>query len=266
MIDENGQEIEITGRVTTSLMKAECEKEGIDYKTLKTKDKNGRIKKYITREYDEIILNCKMIPASLAESEDLVLCSQVEDLEYNVEKYIDQFNKRVKVLLVCFHPDIREKILINNPSDIPYFTESESQLVSGYPNKETDQDTYEALMTPERKEIEFWTRMSEIPPFVDECEIDWDQLVKDYEELLKEEQNARFQDLNKKYLETIDKLTKEEVEEFEEEGVIPPSLSAFMDLDSSDFKLHFRDMPEMVPTTGGRIFDDIKYIPKEVEE
>ena len=184
MIDENGQEIEITGRVITSLMKAECEKEGIDYKTLKTKDKNERIKKYVTREYDEIILNCKMIPTSLAESEDPVLCSQVEDMEYNVEKYIDQFNKRVKVLLVCFHPDIRDKILVDNPRDIPYFTTAESQLVSGYPNKETDQDTYEALMTPERKEIEFWERIGEVPPFVEECGIDWDGLLKKHKETI----------------------------------------------------------------------------------
>ena len=266
MVDENGQEIEITGRVITSLVKAECEKEGIEYKTLKTKDKNERIKKYVTREYDEIILNCKMIPTSLAESEDPVLCSQVEDMEYNVEKYIDQFNNRVKVLLVCFHPDIRDKILVTNPNDIPYFTEAQSQLVSGYPNKETDQDTYEALMTPERKEIEFWTRIGEVPPFVKECGIDWDKLVEDYHELLKEEDNARFKDLDKKYLEAIDNLTKDDVEAFAEEGIIPSSLSSFMDLDSSDLKLHFRDMPEMVPSTGGYVFDDIKYTPKVTEE
>ena len=266
MVDEDGKEVEITGRVISKLIKAECEKEGIEYKTLKTKQKNERIKKYVTREYDEIILNCKLVPTELAESEDLVMCSQVEDLEYNVEKYIEQFNKRVSVLLVCFHPDIRDKILVKTPNDIPYFTEAESQLVSGYPNKETDQDTYDALMTPERKEIEFWTRIGEVPPFVNECGIDWDGLVRDYEELLKKEEDARFQDLDEKYLKAIDNLTKEEVIEFAEEGVLPPSISSFMDLDSSDLKLHFREMPAMVPSTGGYVFDDIKYTPKEIEE
>lgn len=39
-----------------------------------------------------------------------------------------------------------------------------------------------------------------------------------------------------------------------------------MDLDSSDLKLHFREMPAMVPSTGGYVFDDIRYTPKEVEE
>ena len=55
--------------------------------------------------------------------EEDVLCGDYEGLEYNVEKYIDQFNKRITPLLVCFHPDIRNKILITNPKDRLYFTE-----------------------------------------------------------------------------------------------------------------------------------------------
>lgn len=51
--------------------------------------------------------------------------------------------------------------------------------------KEGDQDTYEALMTPERKEIEFWEKIGEVPPFVKECNIDWDELVKKYHEDVK---------------------------------------------------------------------------------
>ena len=58
-----------------------------------------------------------------------------------------------------------------------FFTEEEAKLVSGYPNKPEDQDTFEALMTPEIKEIEFWVSINEVPPFVKECNIDWDKLV-----------------------------------------------------------------------------------------
>ena len=46
---------------------------------------------------------------------------------YNVEKYIDQFNKRITPLLVCFHPDIRNKILITDPKDRMFFTEEEAK-------------------------------------------------------------------------------------------------------------------------------------------
>ena len=62
--------------------------------------------------------------------------------------------------------------MITNPEDRKYFTKEQAQLVSGYPNKESDQDTYEQLMKPERKEIEFWLKIGEVPPFVKECGID----------------------------------------------------------------------------------------------
>lgn len=266
MIDENGEEVEITGRVVTRLMKAECEKEGIDYKSLKTKDKNERIKKYVTREFDEILLNCRLIPTDMAESENEVLCSDLDDLEYNVEKYIDQFNKRVKTLLVCFHPDIRDRILIDNPKDTPYFTEAESQLVSGYPNKELDQDTYEALMTPERKEIEYWMSINEVPPFVEECGIDWDELLNKHKETIQREQENMFKVLNEKYIDALKAITDEDVEVFYEEGTVPGKISDLMFIDSSDMKFHFRDLPEMVPSTGGYVFDDMSCDKAELDD
>ena len=85
---------------------------------------------------EEIILNCQLIPTEVIESEADVFCE--EGQEYNVPKYIEQFNKRITPLLVCFHPDIRNKILITNPDDRPYFTAEECELCSGFPNKESD--------------------------------------------------------------------------------------------------------------------------------
>ena len=209
---------------------------------------------------DEIILNCKLVPSDILDKEDEdVLCSEYEGLEYNVEKYIDQFNKRITPLLVCFHPDIRNKILVTNPKDKQFFTEEESKLVSGYPNKEGDQDTYEQLMTPERKEIEFWTKINEVPPFVKECGIDWDDLVEKYKKDKEEENNALFQEENKKYLEALESITNDEVEEFEEEGKLPTVLTSLVTLNSSDMRLYFKKIPDRTPSTGGLVFDDIQY-------
>lgn len=207
---------------------------------------------------DEIILNCKLVPHEIVESERAILCSEVDDIEYNVEKYIDQFNKRVAPLLVCFHPDIRNNILITNPKDRKFFTEEEAKLVCGYPNKPTDQDTYEALMTPEKKEIAFWTRVGETPPFVKECGIDWDKLVADYKAEIEEEDNTLFQEENAKYLEALDKLTKEDVEAFEEEGKLPSSISKLVTMDS-DMRFYFKKLPSKTPSTGGYVFEDISY-------
>jgi hypothetical protein len=215
------------------------------------------LKKHIFREYDEIVLNCKLVPQEIIDSEEDIMCSDVEGMEYNVEKYIKKFNSRISTLLVCFHPDIRDRILVETPENIPYFTEAESQLVSGYPNKESDQDTYEALMTPERKEIEYWLSINETPPFVKECGIDWGQLIQQYRETVEKEKTELFQALDKDYREAIDSLSKEEVKDFFDEGIIPPTLAKLVYLDSSDMKLHFNDLPEMTPSTGGNIIEDI---------
>jgi hypothetical protein len=191
--------------------------------------------------------------------EEDVLCSDYEGLEYNVEKYIEQFNKRITPLLVCFHPDIRGKILVTNPKDKKFFTEEESKLVSGYPNKEGDQDTYEALMTPENKEVEFWLKINEVPPFVKECGIDWDALVEKYKKEKEEENNLLFQEENNKYLEALDTITNEEVDKFEEEGEIPQVLASIVTINSSDMRFYFKKIPNKTPSTGGFVFDDIQY-------
>ena len=158
--------------------------------------------------------------------------------------------------MVCFSPDIRNKILITNPKDRQYFTEEDAKLVSGYPNKETDQDTYEALMTPEKKEIEYWVKINEEPPFVKECGIDWDNLVKNYLEEKKKEEDELFQIENNKYLEALNTLTTKDVELFEEEGELPDSITDVVTLDT-DMHFYFKKIPSMTPSTGGFVFDDI---------
>lgn len=256
----NGEEVEIKGKVKTNILKKWCEQnDGVDYKSLKAAKTKEILKPHVKREWEEIVLNCKMIPLEIAESEDNLLCSDVgEDFEYNVEKYIDMFNKRVSVLLVCFHPDIRNKILITNPSNKPQFTEKECELVSGFPNKETDQDTYEALMTPERKEIDFWVRNGEIPPFVKECGIDWDKMVNDYLELREKEKNVIFQEENEKYLKALSSLTAEDYRAFDEDDELPKSIMEIVTL-NSDMHFYFKKLPDMRPSTGGSVLEDLTF-------
>lgn len=264
----DGEEVELTAKVIRQLVSPICEKQGILYKNLKTKDKKEMLKPFIKREEDEIILNCQIVPSDIINSEDDILCSEIEDLgyepiEYNVDKYISQFNNRIRPLLVCFSPDIRNEILITNPKDRKFFTESESKLVHGFPNKPTDQDTYEALMTPERKEIEFWLKINERPPFVDECGIDWDGLVKKYYEERSQEDNATYKLENTRYLEALEKITPEDVEAFEEDGVIPSYITSIVTM-GSDLHFYFNNIPDKKPSTGGYVFDDIS-VPQEVD-
>ena len=131
--------------------------------------------------------------------------------------------------------------------------------------KEGDEDTYEALMTPERKEIEFWLSINERPPFVEECGIDWDKLVEEYHETVKREEDELFQSENEKYLEALKEITTEEVEDFFDEGDIPKRILEIVTLSPKDMCFYFKLIPDMKPTTGGYVFDDIQ-VPEEVDE
>ena len=256
--DDPNEEVELVGKVKTRILKAVCEKAGIDYKSLKTKQVKELLKKHITREKDEVILNCKVVPFEVIEDERDLLCSDVPELEYNVEKYIDQFNSRITPLLVCFHPDIRDEILIRDPKDRKYWTEEDAVLVSGYPMKPGDQDSYEALMTPERKEIDFWERIGERPPFIEECGIPWDKLVEEYHETLKREADELFQMEDKKYLDALDGLTKEDIDAFNEDGVLPKSITDIVTISPKDMRFYFNNIPDMTPSTGGYVFEDMR--------
>jgi DNA polymerase I len=177
-----------------------------------TVDKNKMTKKEAQKYFEEhkkypkplleTVINCKLIDKDIVES-NLEMIKEIESLkkimdkesdelkkesiqekineidslllkeEYNVAKYLESLNKKVKPLLVCFHPDIRSKILLTIKKDKEtnldkltqrcFFTESDCTLVSGMPEKPEDQDSYDELMTLEDKEIKFWVSVNKIP-------------------------------------------------------------------------------------------------------
>lgn len=249
----NGETVELDNKIKKQLLLKELG-EDADLKKVSSKEVKEIIKKYLVREEDEIVLNCKLVPASVIDADEDVLCT--DEIEYNVVKYIEQFNKRIKPLLVCFSMEMRDSILVQNPSDRLYFTSEQCKLVAGEPNKPTDQDTYEQLMTPERKEIEYWLAIGKTPPFVDECGIDWDAKVKEYLAIKEEENNIIFQEEDAKYLQALESLSEDDINEFEDDGTIPSQLLKIVTLDS-DMHFKFIKLPHMTPSTGGYIFDDI---------
>ena len=206
---------------------------------------------------DEIILNCVLLKREIIESDDDYFCD--EGIEYNVIKYIEQFNKRIKPLLVCFSSKIRDTILITNPEDRRYFTDEEAALSNGEPNKPTDQDTYEELMTMDRREVEFWVNADKEPPFVKECGMDWEKIKENYFKQIERENNEKYQELNAQYLRCLDNLTAEEINNFIEDAEIPESLQklVYVKDDANDLRFYFKDLNNMTPSTGGYLYDDI---------
>ena len=192
----------------------EYDKDGKEMRVDKV-DKNGNViygkkgvpltaKKISHYEYE---LNCIRIDEKILENDVEYYGNEdvfgENPIIYNIPKYIDQFNKRISGLLTCFHPDIRNKMLITDPKDINYFDKNETQLVSSMPKKEIDQDSLEELFTMEDKEIKFWMSVPDVvdnlpgkcPPFLDTPELnevmgDWETIKTEYtkrQEILKQE-------------------------------------------------------------------------------
>jgi DNA polymerase elongation subunit (family B) len=196
------------------------------------RDKNGEIvyskktgKPLTQRVVDhyEYILNCIRIDESVldADKDYYGLEEKFEKpIEYNIEKYIEQLNNRIKGVLVCFQPDIRNKILITNPDDAQCFTEEDSVLTSGFPNEPGDQDTLEQLLTIEDKEIKFWTSVDKIPPFTDELMMDWEEIKRDYFTRMEQLKNEEIQAEIKIYENIISRITSSDIDDlYEEKGL-----------------------------------------------
>jgi DNA polymerase elongation subunit (family B) len=86
--------------------------------------------------------------------------------DYNVPRYLNNFNKRIEPLLVAFKPEIREDILIEDPNDRQYFTKSQCELINGFPLKESGQDNFNEVMTLSDSEVIFWNRVGRDPFFM----------------------------------------------------------------------------------------------------
>lgn len=197
------------------------------------------------QEEDEIIFNCIRLSNEIVEDEEDHYCD--DSFEYNKEKYIDMFNKRIRPLLVCFDRNIRttynekgkeiDNILITNPKDRKTFTEEESKLISGQPYNIKDQDTYEQLMTMEDKEVKFWLSVNKIPPYVKECGIDWEKTVNNYQQKQEQLQTEGIKNEIEIYNKLIEELTENDLNKFIEDGELPDKLMKLIEPDNttSDF-------------------------------
>ena len=233
-----------------------------EFKAHKKEDKSLTMDDFLTKNYpyvqkeDDIILNARLLPPSIVDSETDVFCEEGE--EYNSAKYIDMFNKRITPLLVCVSKDIRNKVLITNPENRPYFTDEEAVLTSGQPNKEGDQDTYEELMTMEDKEIRFWKAHPEFEiPFLSECDMNWDEIVGDYDRRMEEEEKKGINEIRNAFNEAFEALSYDEKVAFAEDGDIPKSISAIADIDPKTGNFVSKKYPEYVLMTLSDLIESI---------
>jgi hypothetical protein len=114
---------------------------------------------YPDDSWESIIqLNCyRLDPIDLENNPDMLG-------EYNIQRAIVTFNKRVEPLLVVFQKEVRNNLLIKNPEERGFFTTEQCQLINGQPFKEEDQDKLEDVMEISNEEMEFWTNVG-VSPF-----------------------------------------------------------------------------------------------------
>lgn len=214
---------------------------------------------------DEVTLNCMLVPRHIVESENDYFCEDGQ--EYNVVKYIEQFNNRITPLLVCFSKEIRGRILVSNPKDRPYFTEEESRLCSGQPNKIGDQDTYDQLMTMEDKEIKFWLNHPEWDvPFLDECGMKWDDIVKEYQDRKEKEKMLGIDKTRELVDEIFRKMSLDEYDAFIDDGEMPAKLSLIVEIDPEKGVFVDKNYKDMVIFTPSDVIDAKEYRMSMMEE
>jgi hypothetical protein len=104
-----------------------------------------------------IQLNCyRLDPSEIENNPDMLG-------EYNIQRAIATFNKRVEPLLVVFQQEVRNNLLVKNPEERGFFTTEQCQLINGQPFKEDDQDKLEDVMQISDEELTFWERVNETP-------------------------------------------------------------------------------------------------------
>jgi DNA polymerase elongation subunit (family B) len=86
--------------------------------------------------------------------------------DYNVARYLNNFNKRLEPLLCVFKTEIRDDILIEDPKDRQFFTKLQCDLINGFPLKEDGQDKFDEVMTLSDSEVIFWNRVGRDPFFM----------------------------------------------------------------------------------------------------
>ena len=101
---------------------------------------------------------------------------------YYTARAITTFNKRIEPLMVVFKDDVRDSLIIDNPSKREFYTKEQCQLINGHPFEDTDQDKLVDVLTVSEQEVKFWDRVGISPDYIyDLAEDGWEQELVQFE-------------------------------------------------------------------------------------
>jgi DNA polymerase elongation subunit (family B) len=161
-----------------------------------TKASQGDVQKLTTKQVKDINLYNKLNdPNSVEILEGVqVNCYMLESNsletnpnltgEYNVPRAIVTFNKRIEPLLVVFKQEVRDGLLVDNPSSRGIFTKEQCELINGLPFSETDQDKLEDVLDLSKEEKRYWERRGLNPLYMYElAEENWKEKLRLFESI-----------------------------------------------------------------------------------
>lgn len=129
---------------------------------------NGIKTKPIT---DGVMINCYMLDKDILDNNP--------DLtgDYNVPRAIATFNKRIEPLMVVFKDEVRNGLIVNNPSERGIFTTSQCELINGHPLSDGDQDRLkEDVLDITELELKYWEKRGLSPNYIyDLAEEGWEE-------------------------------------------------------------------------------------------
>jgi len=125
----------------------------------------------VQKKGDGVQINCYMLDANILENNPDMTG------EYNVPRAIVTFNKRIEPLLVCFKQDVRDQLLVTDPSERGIFTTEQCELINGMPFEDGDQDRLqEDVLQVTEAELQYWEKRGVKPDYIYElAEQGWER-------------------------------------------------------------------------------------------
>jgi hypothetical protein len=98
--------------------------------------------------------------------------------DYNVPRAVVTFNKRIEPLLIVFGEEVRNNLIVDDPSKRGIFTKEQCKLINGVPFEPADQDSIDDLLTITEQEKIYWEKRGIDPEYIYElAEEGWEEMV-----------------------------------------------------------------------------------------
>lgn len=191
-----------------------------------------------------IIFNCELVSNDIIEyNPDHI------ETNYNIPKYIDMLNTKLKTLLVVFSKDVREKLPVKVSKDKKtkeyvlsekyIFTDEDLSLISGVPIEDVNQDTYDDMMVMEDKEVKFWLKVDKIPNNI--CENVYKERVVLYNNTMLDRKITIFNEYTEKLNEVKLSLSAKDYQDLTVNGVIPKKITNHFNINEETLDLYIDD-------------------------